>query len=336
VSDEEDLPLASASEADLIATARLLVAPSRFDVWAQLCRSRKLPPAWGETCEALLEDALRQVWPALWRRNVAPDRDGKRVWERNPLAALHHTPASASLIRWLTATPFAAPPSAIDKLDALPGAIGDHVLLYLALDAAAGTPAQATMARQPAFRASPLVWLGFAHLFDGAPPAAFDALATGEAAAVVDALGPELAKRWAQVEIAKRSVTAPDKLIALGAAQDATLTAFMAACDRVRRRDLAAWVIDAAAPLLARDIAPMPSVLDVNAPLSARTAARSAAGSLLRGVQAWARWDSQHRGVRFIDDDYDRAQRLLARFETIGQVGVDKAAGWLSQLAALA
>lgn len=335
IAPEEDLPLVSASEADLIATARLLVAPSRFDVWAQLCRSRKLPPAWGETCEALLEDALRQVWPALWRKNVAPDRDGRRVWERNGLAALHHSPASASLLRWLTATPFAAPPSAIDKLDALPTALGDHVLLYLALDAATDTPAQLTMARQPAFRASPLVWLGFAHLFEGAAPS-FDLLLEGDGAAVVDALGPELAKRWGKVEIEKRSMTAPDKLIALGGAQDSTLIGFMAACDRIRRRDLAAWVIDASAPLLANDIAPMPAVLDGNAPLSARTAARAAAGSLLRGVQAWARWDSQHRGVRFIDDDYERSQRLLARFETIGQAGVDKAAGWLSQLAALA
>lgn len=330
--EEDDLPLVAASEGDLIATARLLVAPQRFDVWAQLCRSRKLPPAWGETCEALLEDALRQAWPTLWRKNVAPDRDGKRVWERNPMAPLHHSPASAALLRWLTASPFAAPPSAIDKLTELPVALGDHVLLYLALDAATGTPAQATMARQPAFRASPLAWLGFAHLFEGAPPG-FDHL-VAHGTAVVDALGPELAKRWEAVEISKRSMTAPDRLIALGGAQDATLTAFMRACEK--RRDLAAWVIDAAAPLLARDIAPMPAQLDPNAPLSARLAARTAAGALVRGVQAWARWDSQHRGVRFIDDDYDRAQRLLGRFEKIGQAGVDKAAGWLSQLAALA
>ena len=334
--DEEELPAVAASEAELIQTARMLLAPQSYDVWATLCRSRKLPAHWGETCEALLEDTLRQLWPTLLRRGgTAPDRDGRRVWQRHPVTPFTHTVASGSFLRWLTSTPFAAPPAAIETFAAHKLSLGDQVLIYLALDVTAGTPAQATLARQPGVRDAPLAWLGFAHLFDLAPaPTMFDALVTGDGVVVLETLARELATRWREVDIKKRIATSPDGLVKLGAAQDGTLTAFMAACDRAGRRDLASWIIDAAAPLLERQIAPMPPTLDPTAPLSLRMAARVAAGSLLRAVVRWGEWDQQHRGVRFIDDDYARAQRLLERFERIGSGGTDLAQTWLSQLSA--
>ena len=334
---DEELPAVAASEADLIATARVLIAPQAFDVWAVLCRSRKLPPCFGETCAALLADTLRQVWPALLRRGgTAPDRSGRRLWERHPLVPLSHSSTSVSFLRWLTATPFAAPPSAIETLPAMPMTLGDQVLIYLALDAAAGTPAQHTLAMQPLVRDAPLAWLGFAHLFELAPAATmFDGLVHGGGAVVVEALASEIARRWQATELTKRALTSPTTLIDLGRAQDGTLQAFMGACDRRHRRDLAVFVLDAAAPLLARDIAPLPPRLDPTAPLSVRTAARAAAGALLRGVMRWSEWDQQHRGVRFIDDDYARAQQLLASFERIGSAGVERAAQWLAELSAL-
>ncbi len=334
---DDELPAVAASEDDLIRVARMLVAPTSVDVWGVLTRSRKLPPEFGETCAALLEDALRQLWPAILRRGgTAPDRDGKRLWERHALTPLVHTTATARFLRWLTATPFAAPLSAIEVLPAMPLALGDQVLVYLALEIASDTPAQATLAKQPFVRDAPLAWLGFAHLFEHAPAEAmFDKLVAGPGAVVIEALSPEIATRWRAVEIAKRKTSSPDVLVRLGHAQDGTLTAVMRACDRKQRRDLAAFVIDAAAPLIARGIAPMPPTLDPTAPLSVRMEARTAAGSLLRAVIRWSEWDQQHRGVRFIDDDYARAQRLLARFERIGSAGVDIANGWLSDLSAL-
>ncbi|HET9621900.1 MAG TPA: hypothetical protein VFP84_11065, partial [Kofleriaceae bacterium] len=95
-------------------------------------------------------------------------------------------------------------------------------------------------------------------------------------------------------------------------------------------------VIDAAAPLLARGVAPLPEALDPATPLAVRAEARRAAGGLLYGVLRWAAWDTEHRGVRFLDDDYAIAQRLLARFEPIGAAGADRAQAWLADLAALA
>ncbi len=185
-------------------------------------------------------------------------------------------------------------------------------------------------------RTAPLAWLGFAHALGGLEPpaAAFDALAK-HGAAVVEAIAAELARRWRAAELAKRGATDPEALVAVGAAQDAALSAWQAACDRAQRRDLATWIIDAAAPQLARGLPPEPGKLDPGAPLSLRSQARTAAGALLRGVTRWAAWDEQHRGVRFIDDDYAASQRLLARFEVIGRAGAERAAHWLAELAAL-
>jgi hypothetical protein len=258
------------------------------------------------------------------------------LWERYPLTPLVHTIATGKFLRWLTTTPFAAPLSAIEVLPAMPLALGDQVLVYLALEIAHDTPAQAVLAHQPFVRDAPLAWLGFAHLFDVAPAdAMFDKLVAGPGAIVIEALGSEIATRWRAVEIAKRSMTSPDALVRLGQAQDGTLRGLMGACDRKKRRDLATFVIEAAVPLIERDIAPMPPALDPTAPLSVRMAARTAAGALLRAVIRWNDWDQEHRGVRFIDDDYARAQQLLAKFERIGSAGVDRVASWLSDLSAL-
>ncbi len=334
--------LVAASEADLLVMARTLLAPQTHDAWSTLCRTRKLPPMIGETCERILAATLAQTWVALWRRGGTQPRpalDGRRAraWQHEP-AELEFSPTTMHLLRWLVATPLGAPASTLDRLAASPMTIGDQVLIYLALECASTTPAITGIARQPLVRACPLAWLGFAHLFEEAPPdkVDFDTLMHGPGAHVVDALGGEIARRWFQVELGKRAVTSPDALVALGAAQDGVLERFMAAADKRRRRDLAMFVLDAAQPSFARNIAPLPGQLDPSTSLSTRTRARIAAGSLLRAVERWGGWDNEHRGVRFIDDDYATAQIMLARFERISSAGVERAQLWLSELAALA
>jgi hypothetical protein len=341
---DDAVPAVAASEHDLILLARALIGAPGAEVDALLYRPRALPPAISTTCAALLGDTLAQVWPALWRRGgtqPGASLDGAslrrgRIWERHAPIGLQFSPATLCLLRWLVATPLLAPRSTLSPLAATPLTVGDQVMVYLALEAAAGTQAQAAIAAQPLVRAAPLAWLGFADLFgDGAPPA-LGGLCDGAGAIVVEALTGVLARRWRAIELAKRAIGAPDVLIALGAAQDSVLGGFLAACDRHRRRDLAGFVIDAAAPLLSRGIAPMPVRLDPTTTLASRSAARVAAGALLRGVMTWARWDQAHRGVRFIDDDYAAAQLLLARFEPIQAAGAARAAAWLADLAGLA
>ena len=331
----------ASSEQELVLLARALVtrSPEVASMWG---RGRTVPATISPTCARLVGDALAQAWPALWRRGgtqpAASILDGLarhgRIWERHAPVGLTFSTATLALLRWLLASWLGAPIATIAPLPAAPLTVGDQVMVYLALDAASA-PAQAAIAAQPLVRAAPLAWLGFADLLAGSPPA-FAGLCTGAGAIVVEALTGELASRWRAVELRKRAMTDPRALIALGAAQDATLTGWLAACDAHRRRDLAGFVIDAAAPLLAAHIVPAPAQLEPTATLAQRAEARVAAGALLRAVVAWSAWDQAHRGVRFIDDDYAAAQVLLARFEAIQSAGAARAAAWLADLASLA
>ena len=347
--DLAEIPQVAASEHDLIMMARTLVMgpAAQEDIWSLLCSSRQVAPKIGPTCAALLEDTLRQAWRALWLRSGA--RPGAsidvgagttargRLWERHAPVPLPFTSASVELLRWLVETPFAAPNASQAALPARPLELGDQLLVYLALDAAHRTPAVRVLAAQPFVRAAPLAWLGFAHALArrGAAPPSAGSLTAGAGAIVVEALAGELARRWHAVELGKRAIFEPDALIDLGEAQDRTLTGFMASADAARRRDLALFVLEAAAPLLARGVAPLPAQLDPSTPLALRARARLAVGSLLRAVVRWGEWDQLHRGVRFIDDDYAAAQLLLERFEPVGSAGLARAAHWLTDLASL-
>jgi hypothetical protein len=344
--EADDTATVSASEAEIVSMARALTAPQQLDVWSLLAGSRTMPPKIGPTCASLVADALSQVWPSLWTRDGARPgasvRDGKvvrgRGWERNPVAPLDYSPFTIAFLRWLVEMPLATA-GVVDKLAAKPATIGDQVVGYLALEVALETPAQLTIARASRVALAPLAWLGFAHVLPGEPPddpKPWDALVTGTGAVVVEALQQDLAKRWRTIELGKRAVSDPDELVKLGRGQDATLTAFMAACTRAGRRDLAGFILDAMVPLLGRDVAPFPNDLDRTKPLGLRMAARVAAGALLRGLATWCDWDREHRGVRFLDDDYEASQLLLTRFEKAGKYGADiLVATWLAQLASL-
>jgi hypothetical protein len=340
--DAPKLPTVAQSEHDLIVMARALVAgpDSNEDIWSLLCASRQVAPKIGPTCARLLEDALRLSWRALWQRGgtrprTSPSGVKGRLWDRYQPAPLMFSGASLVFLRWLVATPFAAPASTIKNLPAIPLKLGDQLLVYLALDAARATPALRVIAAQPFVHGAPLAWLGFAPYMTGAKPPAFDSLVTGAGPIVVEALSDEIARRWHASELAKRSINLPAELIAFGVAQDAAIEGFFDACDKHKRRDLASFAIDAVAPLLERTVYPGP-LLDPSSPLSERANARTRAGSLLRAIVRWSEWDQQHRSIRFIDDEYASAQVMLARFERIGSAGVGRVQGWLAELASLA
>jgi len=78
----------------------------------------------------------------------------------------------------------------------------------------------------------------FAHLMEGEPPP-FASLTTGAGAIVVEAAVARDRRRGGGPSSRQRTITDPEGLVALGAAQDATLQPFMAACDQAARRDLA-------------------------------------------------------------------------------------------------
>jgi FtsH ternary system-associated peptide len=349
--DEDEVPKVAASEHDILVMARALISgpASQDDIWSLLCAGRVVPPKIGTTCAELLEDTLRMAWFALaqrggWRPGMSIDRTGAavrgRVWTRYQPLPLAFTSATVKLLRWLVAQSFAAPPSTIAELpaSATPLAMGDEVMIYLALDATRPTPAARVIAAQPFVHQSALAWLGFAPLLavKGTPPASFGALTEGVGAVVIEALSDELARKWHASELWKRGLEAPEELISLGAAQDAVLGRFMDACDKRKRRDLGRFLLDAALPLITKGVIPAPVQLDPKSPLSVRAAARTASGALLRAITRWYDWDQQHRGIRYIDDDYASSQLLLQHFERIGATGVARVTGWLADLASLA
>lgn len=344
IEEVSPLPEVAQSEADLLMMARALVAgpDSNDDIWSLLCASRQLPAKIGTTCERLLGETLAQSWRALWQRGGTKPRPSHkqankrgRLWERYEPADLKFSAQSLQFLRWLVNTPFSAPASTLKGIGAAKLELGDQLLVYFALDASRATPALRVIAQQPFVHAAPLAWLGFAPYMTSGKVPAFDSLVTGAGPIVVEALSEELARRWQAGEVAKRSMTDPAELVAMGAAQDAVLGGFLDACDAKQRRDLAAFVIEAVHPLIERNVMPVPGQLDPTAPLSVRAGARSSAGALLRALVRWSEWDQQHRGVRFIDDNYQSAQVMLGQFEKIGSAGVAKVQSWLFDLTSL-
>ncbi|MGE0547088.1 MAG: hypothetical protein AB7O24_02950 [Kofleriaceae bacterium] len=334
---ESVAPRVAASESDMIAMARALVSPDPRAAVAMMGVTRRPRSPISVAAAALVADALRMMWPALFRRNgvrstAALGGTRGKIWERYAPATLEYSPVTLEVLRWLV--DHRSHGSQAGKLAEAPMKLGDQLVVYLAVDALDAN-GQARLIEQPLLRSVPLAWLGYAHLLQDVPTCSFDSLATGVGGIVVEALAPELARRWFDAALAQRKISATAKLSMIGAAQDATLTAWMDSCDRHHRRDLASFVIDAAAPVLERGLFPVLAELDPTVRIAERMAARVAAGALLRGVTRWATWDEQHRGVRFIDDDYGAAQYLLGRFERIGSAGVERARNWLAQLAAL-
>jgi hypothetical protein len=358
--DDDDLddgpagpPQVAQSEHDLIMMARAIVMgpESDEDIWSMLCATRSTAPKIGPSAARMLEETLGQAWRAVWLRGGTKPRASHtgtkgRLWERATPTPLAFTGATLALLRWLVSTAFAAPLSTIKALPAAPLAMGDQLIIYLALDKVSTTPALRVLIDQPFVQASPLAWLGFAAALAAAPgtngrptvppAAAFDALTSGAGAVILDGLCEELAGRWRAAELAKRGVVDPTDLIRLGAVQDAVIESLFAACDRAGRRDLASFVLDAVAPLIVGNQFAAPEQLDPTTPLSQRAAARLGSGALLRALLRWSSWDDEHRGVRFIDDGYASSQVLLHRFERIGSAGVARVNGWLSTLAGLA
>ncbi len=339
----------AASEAALITIARAQVgAIEPAAAWPHLVEDRTLPASIGRDAADLLDETLARGAIRLLARGGAragATVEGEKVktgrlWERHPPPSLRFTERAYTLLRWLAATPLLGAPSTLPALDGAPVELGDQLLVWLAIERLEG-PVRGALRIQPMVRATPLAWLGHAGELGsiGAPAApVLDRLAdltAGTGAIVVEALAGALAERWRSTAAEQTRTVDPGALIAAGGACDAVLTAWFAACDRARRRDLAGFVLDAVGPLLPEAAWHAPDALDPTTPLSRRAEARRAAGSLWRALMRWEAWDREHRSIRYIDDGYRVAQHLLARFEPIGAPGVGRAVARLDELNAL-
>jgi hypothetical protein len=145
------------------------------------------------------------------------------------------------------------------------------------------------------------------------------------------------------------TVVDPRELRILGAAREANLGALVDACaprlvrvgQETARWDLVTFMVDATASLLggsgpgAVHAPRWVATLDTDASLGERAEARRAAGAHLRVLARLGKRHEQARHASFVDDGYDVAQLLLARWEHLGNHGFSRAADVLAGLEAI-
>ncbi|MCA9669531.1 MAG: hypothetical protein KC503_28245 [Myxococcales bacterium] len=345
----------AASEHRVLSVARALVGQIGADAIEPVLRSSyAMPPKLGSTAMALLEQTLRAgVVLALcrrggWRRVEHADAEGEvrrgRMWQRHGPPALRFSPMSVQLCRWLAGEALVTSGATLSWRGK--PTLGDQLLLYLACDLTLACDVSRRVAVSPAFRRSPLCWLGFPDVLSAgeAPEAreldasSFDPfVAGGDGVVVLEALQDDLVARWTRIERLKGRVRKPSALIALGESQRRVLDLLMDSAERYGRRDICAFVIEASAALMRgpRDPAQWIGNLTRAASLSERQRAREAAGALLAGLERVSSWVEGARGTRFFDDDYALSQLLLRRFEPLGPEGLSRARALRSQLSAL-
>jgi hypothetical protein len=357
-----DVAMVAQSEHDLLMIARALVGEVSPAAVSSLLRApHPLPARIGPTAMGILKQTLaRGVVRELarrggWRGDGAGHAgQGGRLWERHRPVALHFSPMTMELLRWLASAHLGGSPggSAAPRWKIEDTTLADELMLYLAADLL--EQADGRGAELVVVAGSPLCWLGFAGRLarakHSAPPMAFDRWVQGDGAVILEALQPDLCRRWIAMEQGKRTIIEISEMITLGAAQEAVLEPLLTSVDRAGRRDLCSFVVDAAAALLAQG-APETSTGDARpiariasgwvknlapvGPMRERAAARRASGALLRALGRVQRWDAEHRARRFFDDDYEVAQRLLARWEALGSSGLMRAERVLKELESL-
>jgi hypothetical protein len=266
----------------------------------------------GTGLSAAAEGAIRKVLTRGVAASLAAGGGAVPPWELSWGAdgargvPLRFGSATLDLVHWLHVAEVHDPVplvlrAPLGPLDALLAVRGIELL------AAAGAPIPAP------WRASPWCWLlGGERLAPEGPPPALDWGPVFADGWLVDALPRRLGRVWRQWIRAARAGEVAET-IAHGEAQEAVLTGYLAACDRLNRLGFLAGLLpelgafDAGVWRIERGSA---SVTAWHRARRARIAAVRAVTAHLGGLER--RW----RGVGFVDDDYDEAQRGLRTFET--------------------
>lgn len=350
----------AASEYDLLRVTQALVgAVGPREAEALLSSGRPMPEQIGPTAAALLRDTLAKgavkalVRRGGWRHEYTL-KEGEpvtgRLWERHPPTPLRFGPASFKLLRWLTGEAVEKPSRRLSPLKNV--TVGDELLAYLACDLLQRTdlPIRAAYLRR-----SPLAWLAFPNVLcqplrkisggrtSGSRASGSRASAKGMAhlpslnfnvllnesdggPLVLEALQEDLTLCWVRMERYKSRVSDLAGMQRLGDAQAHVLDVFLDRIDAIGRRDLAGFLVEAAERLLR----PGPSArfwirrLSRDASFAERQAAFEAAGAFLRAVIRVGGWYRELALVRFFDDEYDAAQRILSAWESFGDAGFSR------------
>lgn len=340
-------------EAELLAIARALVTP---DAYSQVSASLATPTTVtkiGPTAMGLLEDTLAKgIVKTLARlggarRRIRPDTSSTkaaRVFEVRATPKIAFGPYTFELLAWLAGSALAA--KTVEPLfTGTPRTLGDELCAYLALRLVEGQRAERALGASPGLQ-TPLTALGFVRTFarheTAVTPTFESLLATVEGRTVVECLELDLARRWISgASWDETDVLDAEHAVRIVNAERAVLDAWLDAIDRAGRWDLAGFLVDAGARVLApgldaRDIAlrAAPPVTKTGT-LRARTESRQRAGALFRALGRVQAKRDDLALVRFIDDDYDLAQATLSAWEILGRDAFARAENVVTALGAL-
>jgi hypothetical protein len=250
---------------------------------------------------------------------------GGRLWERTKPEdmGLKFTGHTLAFLVWIAA---ARPGDKSGAWDPQPDQLtpADLLLLYFAHEGLRTTPeglGAPALRKRPAYAGHGLCWLAYPQDFTDMPLAArpdFAPWTIGLGACILEAVQPDLADRWYQVESGKASIRDPHAMRALGMAQDRVLTAFLDAVEAANRRDLARFLLRAASRCLVTHAhaGMWAGGLEMGGMrLADRAGVYQAAAAFLRHLdrlQGWTRWA---RSVGRFDEGYAAAQLWLADWE---------------------
>jgi hypothetical protein len=310
------------------------------------------PRCLGAPTIKLVQDALAKGCVYLlaqrggWRderflRNEQPCSG--RLWERTPPEdlGLAFSRESMRFLVWITcARPGDKEPAWQPNHDAL--TYGDLVLLFFAhegLRRAVETLGAPDLRKRPPYVYHGLCWLAYPEDFTQTPTEViprFDPWTKNLGMCILEALQPELVDRWIHVESEKEQISDPAVMRARGQAQDRVLDAFLTAVEKAERRDLARFLLRAAAHLLGPNAHPgmWTGGLQMGGQrLADRAATYQAAVAFLRHLerlQGWTRWA---RSVGYYDEGYAAAQLWLVDWEQYqGDTLVRRAQGIIRNL----
>jgi hypothetical protein len=323
------------SEADLLHLARgLLEIEPRERIETLLLVEQNAPRELHPAALELLQQTLAQGTVQLlvraggWRcADFLRNGTGAsgRLWERTLPAdlALHFSANSVHFLCWLLVTNLSKGKAA-PVPEECPSAptVGDRLLALSAFEALRQTPGVAAVLRHPLLAGDGFLQLAsidewLVQQQAEASACDFDIWMQSPGSAILEAWTPRLSAVWDQLETDKQSLIKADELLAVSRAQQNVLTAFLDACERHGRRDLAQFLF----PVLHQQFRRpadrwFAAVSYRHLRLEERRELWRTALVLASALDRLAGWNEQARRSRYVDEDYDAAQFWKRLWET--------------------
>lgn len=287
------------------------------------------PRCLSRTAVALVEDSLAKGSILLlargggWRRerHLHHERvvEG-RLWQRLPTSdlALTFSRQSMRFLLWVTAAELPADkPRTPPNVDELTPA--DWLLFYYAHRAVRHTGLAPGLRNQPFFLRNPLCRLAFPDDFADSPRESqldFRPWTQGVAAGILEALQEELRERWLEIERDKARIHDWRRVRSVGLAQEHALDSLFRAIEPARRLDLARFLLNGAAHVVADSQENWIERLEVRElRLAERAEVYRAALVVLNQLGRLQELEQQARAVGFHDEGYAAAQLFKADWE---------------------